>query len=110
MEKNKKNERCSGRERITYLNIIAEKDKAINDLKFDCRRKLAEKDKVIDYYRKTAEKATERKQRAIRDSDRRAKLNFSYAALILVGMAVIPWLLWLIDTATKSFWMWANGR
>ena len=102
------NTRCSGRERITYLNIIAEKDKAINDLKFECRRKLAEKDKMIAYYRKTAEKATDRKQRAIRDSERRAKLNFSYAVLIISGMAVIPWLLWLIDTALKSFWLWAN--
>lgn len=103
-------ERCSGRERINYLNIIAEKDKAINDLKFECRRKLAEKDKMIAYYRKTAEKATDRKQRAIRNADRRAKLNFSYAALLIAGMAVIPWLLWFIDTALKSFWLWANGR
>lgn len=108
MEKNKKNERCSGRERINYLNIIAEKDKAINDLKFECRRKLAEKDKMIDYYRKTAEKATDRKQRAIRDSERRAKLNFSYAVLMIVGMAVIPWFFWFVDVALKEFWLWAN--
>lgn len=102
------NTRCSGRERITYMNIIAEKDKTINDIKFECKRKLAEKDKMIAYYRKTAEKATDRKQRAIRDSERRAKLNFSYAALILVGMAVIPWLFWFADTALKTFWLWAN--
>ena len=101
-------ERCTGRERITYLNIIAEKDKAISDIKFDCKHRLAEKDKTIAYYRKAAEQATDRKQRAIRDSERRAKLNFSYAVLIIAGMAVIPWLLWLIDTALKSFWLWAN--
>lgn len=102
------NTRCTGRERITYLNIICEKDKKIDDLKFECRRKLAEKDKTIAFYRKTAELATDRKQRAIRDSERRAKLNFSYAALMIAGMAVIPWLLWLVDTALKSFWLWAN--
>lgn len=102
------NTRCSGRERINYLNIIAEKDKAINDLKFECKRKLAEKDKMIAYYRKTAEKATDRKQRAIRDSERRAKLNFSYAALLIAGMAVIPWFCWFVDTALENFWLWAN--
>lgn len=105
---NNDNTRCSGRERINYLNIIAEKDKTISDIKFECRRKLAEKDKIIEYYRKTAEKATDRKQRAYRDSERRAKLNFSYAALILVGMAIIPWFCWFVDTALENFWLWAN--
>ena len=110
MEKIKKNdtERCSGRERVKYWNIICEKDKKIDDLMFEHRRELAEKNKMIAYYRKIAEKATDRKQRAIRDAERRAKLNFSYAVLIIAGMAVIPWLLWLIDTALKSFWLWAN--
>lgn len=102
------NTRCSGRERITYLNIIAEKDKAISDIKFDCKRRLAEKDKTIAYYRKVAERATDRKQRAIINAERRAKLNFSYAALLIAGMAVIPWLLWFVDTALKNFWLWAN--
>lgn len=102
------NTRCSGRERISYLNIIAEKDKAINDIKFECHRKLAEKDKTIEYYRKAAEHATDRKQRAIRNAERRAKLNFSYAALILVGMAIIPWFFWFADTALREFWLWAN--
>lgn len=105
---NNDNTRCSGRERITYMNIIAEKDKTISDIKFECRRKLAEKDKIIEYYRKTAEKATNRKQRAIRNAERRAKLNFSYAALILVGMAIIPWFFWFADTALREFWLWAN--
>lgn len=110
MEKSKKNEteRCSGRERVKYWNIICEKDKKIDDLMFEHRRELAEKDKTIAYYRKIAEQATDRKQRAIRDSERRAKLNFSYAALILVGMAVIPWFCWFVDTALKNFWIWAN--
>jgi hypothetical protein len=102
------NTRCSGRERVKYWNIICEKDKKIDDLIFEHRRELAEKDKTIAYYRKTAEKATDRKQRAIRDSERRAKLNFSYAALILAGMALIPWFCWFVDTALKNFWLWAN--
>ena len=100
--------RCSGRERVKYWNIICEKDKKIDDLIFEHRRELAEKDTTLAYSRKIAETATARQQRAIRDSERRAKLNFSYAVLIIAGMAVIPWLLWLIDTALKSFWLWAN--
>lgn len=102
--------RTTGHERMIYLGIIAEKDKQIEDLKFEHRRELAAKDKTIAYYQKTAEQATDRKQRAIRDSERRAKLNLSYALLLIAGMAVIPWLLWLIDGAMKAFWLWANGR
>ena len=101
--------RVTGHERMIYCNIIAEKDKQIEDLHFEHKRELADKDKVIAYYRKTAETATDRKQRAIKDSERRARLNFSYAALLIAGMAVIPWVLWLIDTALKSFWLWSNG-
>lgn len=101
-------ERCSGRERVKYWNIICEKDKKIDDLIFEHRHELAEKNKTIAYYRKIAEQATDRKQRAIRDSERRAKLNFSYAVLIIAGMAVIPWLFWFVDLAAKNFWLWAN--
>ena len=86
------NTRCTGHERVKYWNIICEKDK------------------IIAYYQKTAELATNRKKQAIRNSERRAKLNFSYAALILAGMMVIPWVLWLFDGAMKAFWLWANGR
>lgn len=100
--------RTTGHERMIYLGIIAEKDKQIEDLKFEHRRELAEKDKIIAYYQKTAEQATDRKQRAIRNAERRAKLNLSYAALLITAMCVIPWVLWLIDTALKNFWLWAN--
>ena len=100
--------RTTGHERMIYLGIIAEKDKIIEDMKFEHRRELAEKDKIIAYYRKTAEQATDRKQRAIKDAERRAKLNLSYAALLVAGMAVIPWFCWFVDTALKSFWLWAN--
>lgn len=89
------------RQVMYYLNIIAEKEQ-------EKAAAIAEKDEVIDYYRRTAEKATARKQRAIRDSERRAKLNFSYALLLLTGMTVIPWLFWFVDLAAKNFWLWAN--
>lgn len=102
------NTRCTGHERVQYWNIIAEKDKEIDDLKQAHKRELREKDKMIAYYAKTAELATNRKKQAIRNSERRAKLNFSYAALILAGMMVIPWVLWLFDGAMKAFWLWAN--
>lgn len=100
--------RVTGHERLIYCNIISEKDKQIEDMTFEHRRENAEKDKVIAYYRKIAEQATDRKQRAIRNAERRAKLNFSYAALILAGMMVIPWLMWIVDQAAKNFWLWAN--
>lgn len=100
--------RITGHERMIYCNIIAEKDKEIDDLKWEHAREIAEKDRMIAYYRRTAEKATDRKQRAIRDSERRTKLNLSYALLLLTGMTVIPWLFWFVDLAAKNFWLWAN--
>lgn len=102
--------RVTGHERLIYCNIITEKNKEIDDLKWSHRQELAEKDKIIAYYQKTAEQATDRKQRAIRNAERRAKLNFSYAALIVAAMTLIPWALWLCDFAAKNFWLWANGR
>lgn len=93
--------RVTGHERMIYLNMIAE-------LKAEHARELRAKDEMISYYAKAAEVATSRKKAAIRNAERRAKLNLSYAALILAGMMVIPWVLWLIDFAMKSFWLWAN--
>lgn len=89
------------RERLMYLNALAEKDA-------EHARELAEKNELIRYYAKAAELAADRKRRAIRNSERRAKLNLSYALLLIAGMALIPWALWLVDTAFKSFWLWAN--
>ena len=82
----------------------------ITEMQSEHAKELAEKDKVIQYYAKTAELATQRKKQAIRNAERRAKLNFSYAALLLAGMAVIPWLFWFIDLAAKEFWLWGQGR
>ena len=104
------NTRCTGHERVKYWNIICEKDKEIDDLKWSHRQELAEKDKIIAYYQKTAELATDRKQRAIRNAERRAKLNLSYALLLIAGMTLIPWLFWFVDLAAKNFWLWANGK
>ena len=97
----KQTDKLNNRDKLMYLNIIAE-------MRADHARELAEKDEVIAYYAKAAELAADRKRRAIRNAERRAKLNLSYAALILAGMAVIPWVLWLVDAAFKSFWLWAN--
>ena len=96
------------RDKKFYLMEIAERDKMIYDLKIEHDIQIAEKDRTIAYYRKAAERATDRKQRAIINSERRAKLNLSYAALLLAGMMVIPWLFWLVDLAAKNFWLWAN--
>lgn len=97
----KQTDKLNNRDKLMYLNIIAE-------MQADHARELAEKDKTIAYYARMAELAVNRKKQAIRSAERRAKLNLSYAALILAGMAVIPWVLWLVDAAFKSFWLWAN--
>lgn len=101
-------EKLNNRKVHYFLMQLAEKDKEIYDLKWEHKRELAEKDKVIECYRKAAEQATDRKQRAIRNAERRAKLNLSYAVLLIVGMMVIPWFLWFVDLALKNFWLWAN--
>lgn len=95
-------------DRIAISNEFAKYEMYIAELEAEHRRELAEKDELIRYYAKAAELAADRKRRAIRNAERQAKLNLSYAALILAGMMVIPWVLWLVDTAFKSFWLWAN--
>ena len=97
----KQTDKLNNRDKLMYLNIIAE-------MQADHARELAEKDKVIAYYARMAELAVNRKKQAIRSAERRAKLNLSYALLLIAGMAVIPWVLWLVDVAFKSFWLWAN--
>ena len=97
----KNTEKLNNREKMFYLNIIAE-------MQAEHARELAEKDKMIEFYAKAAERATDRKKAAIRNADRKARLNLSYAAMMVVGMLTIPWALWLIDGAMKAFWLWAN--
>lgn len=99
----KNTDKLNNRDKLMYLNIIAE-------MQADHARELAEKDELIAYYAKAAELAADRKRRAIRNAERRAKLNLSYALLLIAAMCVIPWVLWLFDGAMKAFWLWANGR
>lgn len=96
-------------DRIMISNEFAKYEQYIDELNAEHKRELAEKDKTISYFARTAEIATDRKKQAIRSADRRARLNLSYALLIIAGMTVIPWLLWLFDTAMKYFWLWGNG-
>lgn len=91
-----------------YLMCLAEKDKEIEDLKWEHKKELEEKDKVIEYYRKTAERACDRKRKSIKDQERRIRSNFSWSILLIAAMAIIPWFLWFVDVALKNFWLWAN--
>ena len=97
----KNTDKLNNRDKLMYLNIIAE-------MQAEHARELAEKDELIAYYAKAAELAADRKRRAIRNSERRAKLNLSYALLLIAGMTVIPSLFWFVDLAAKNFWLWAN--
>ena len=85
-----------------YLAYIAE-------LNADHAKALREKDELIAFYAKTAELATQRKKQAIRNAERKTKLNLSYAALLIAGMMIVPWALWLCDFALKYFWLWTQG-
>lgn len=99
----KNTNKLNNRDKLMYLNIIAE-------MQAEHARELAEKDELIAYYAKSAELAADRKRRAIRNAERRAKLNLSYAALLIAAMCLIPWALWLVDLCAKEFWLWAQGR
>ncbi len=71
------------RERVCLMNAIAERDKLI-----------AEKDRLIDYYRRTAEIATERRIRERHDRSERRKDIIAFAVLLLVISAVfVPMML-----------------
>lgn len=98
----------SAGDRIMISNEFAKYEQYIDELNAEHKCELAEKDKMIAFYAKAAERATDRKKAAIRNADRKARLNLSYAALMIVGMLTIPWALWLIDGAMKAFWLWAN--
>lgn len=107
---NKTKKTLTGRDKQFYLAIIADKDAEIYNLKEEHRRELADKDKTIHYWEKTAEKAIDRKNRAIRNAEQTMKVNLSWAALIVAAMLVVPYLFWFFDFAAKNFWLWSNGR
>ena len=83
------------RERVCLMNAIAERDKLIS-----------EKDRLIDYYRRTAEIATERRIRERHDRSERRKDIIAWAVLaVLSGCVALPWTLY----ALEEFWRWGNG-
>lgn len=94
-EKTKMNQR----ERLFYLNKIAEKEAEKAAI-------IAEKNAVIDYYRRAAEQATRSKHRALdhRDEQRRDIVAWGVFA---VGVALA---LWLGGAAIHTFLLWASGR
>lgn len=87
------------RQVMYYLNIIAEKEQ-------EKAAAIAEKDEVIDYYRRAAEQATRSKHRALdhRDEQRRDIIAWGVFA---VGVALA---LWLGGAAIHTFLLWASGR
>jgi len=91
--------KLNGRERVYLLNIIAEQNAAHE-------AELAEKDRLIDYYRRTAEIATERRIRERHDRSERRKDIIAWAVLaVLSGCVALPWALY----ALEEFWRWGNG-
>ena len=87
------------RQVMYYLNIIAEKEQ-------EHARELAEKDEVIDYYRRAAEQATRSKHRALDRRDEQRKDIIAWGICI----ACIAFAVWLGGTAIHTFLLWASGR
>jgi ferric-dicitrate binding protein FerR (iron transport regulator) len=87
------------RQVMYYLNIIAEKEQ-------EHARELAEKDEVIDYYRRAAEQATRSKHRALNRQDEQRKDMIAYA----VCAALVAFAVWLGGTAIHTFLLWASGQ
>lgn len=87
------------RERLMYLNIIAE-------IRAEHARELAEKDEVIAYYRRAAEQATRSKHRALNRQEEQRKDMIAYA----VCAALVAFAVWLGGTAIHTFLLWASGR
>ena len=87
------------RERLFYLNKIAEKEA-------EKAAVIVEKDEVIDYYRRTAEQATRSKHRALdnRSEQRRDIIAWGIFA-VSVALAI-----WLTGAAVHEFILWASGR
>lgn len=87
------------RERLMYLNIIAE-------IRAEHARELAEKDEVIAYYRRAAEQATRSKHRAIDRRDEQRKDIIAWGICI----ACIAFAVWLGGTTVHEIILWASGR
>lgn len=87
------------RERLMYLNIIAE-------IRAEHARELAEKDEVIAYYRRAAELATRSKHRAIDRRDEQRKDIIAWGICI----TCIAFAVWLGGTTVHEIILWASGR
>lgn len=82
------------RERVCLMNAIAERDKIIS-----------EKDRLIDYYRRTAEIATERRIRERHDRSERRKDMIALAVVIIAAAYGVV----LMCNALVQTVLWASG-
>lgn len=87
------------RQVMYYLNIIAEKEQ-------EKAAAIAEKDEVIDYYRRAAEQATRSKHRALDRRDEQRKDIIAWGICI----ALVAFALWLGGTAVHEILLWASGN
>lgn len=87
------------RQVMYYLNIIAEKEQ-------EKAAAIAERDEVIDYYRRAAEQATRSKHRALDRRDEQRKDIIAWGICI----ACIAFAVWLGGTAVHEILLWASGR
>lgn len=87
------------RERLFYLNKIAEKEA-------EKAAVIAEKDEIIRYFRRAAEMATRSKHRALDRRDEQRKDIIAWGICI----ACIAFAVWLGGTTVHEIILWASGR
>ena len=87
------------RQVMYYLNIIAEKEQ-------EKAAAIAEKNAVIDYYRRTAEQAIRSKHHAL-DNHSEQRRDIIAWGIFAVSVALA---IWLTGAAVHEFILWASGR
>lgn len=87
------------RDKMFYMNIIAQKEAEKAAI-------IAEKNAVIDYYRRAVEMATRSKHRALDRRDEQRKDIIAWGICI----ALVAFALWLGGTAVHEILLWASGR
>lgn len=87
----------NNRERLKYLNMLAEKD-------MEKAAALAEKDEQIEYWKRAAEQAIRSRRRALYNHSVQVKQFLEYAVCLLLGSAAFA----AVCYTAISFWNWAN--
>lgn len=96
---NTEKQKLNCRDKMFFLNIIAQKEAEKAAI-------IAEKNAVIEYYKRAAEMATRSKHRAINRHDEQRKDVIAWGICI----ACIAFAVWLGAHSVHEILLWASGR